>query len=250
MQSFCCHLFFLKYVHTKSLTVSTFGRILWGEGHQAITWSVTSQDNWCQHKGCETKTISSPSNCIQHSKRSLTNQLRVVLEKLIVRSATHEIPRLLWNPKDHYRVHKSPLPGPILSRMNPTHTSNTISLRSLLISSHLCLGLPSGIFPSCFQMHAFIFTMRAACSSHLILLDLITLIIFGEEHKLCRSSLCTSFHPLVNSFLLGQNILLSTLFSNTLNLCSSLNALSQIIVLYTYFNLFVFRCSSLSHRTS
>jgi hypothetical protein len=35
-------------------------------------------------------------------------------------------------------------------------------------------------------------------------------------------------HPTVNSFLLGPNILLSTLFSNTLNLCSSLNMKHQV----------------------
>jgi hypothetical protein len=52
--------------------------------------------------------------------------------------------------------------------------------------------------------------------------DLITLRVSDEEHKLCRSSLCNFLqYPFIFS-LLGPNILISTLFSNTLNLCSSL----------------------------
>jgi len=35
-------------------------------------------------------------------------------------SASQEIPRLVWNPKFQYRVHKSPL-DPVMSQMNPVH---------------------------------------------------------------------------------------------------------------------------------
>jgi hypothetical protein len=41
--------------------------------------------------------------------------------------------------------------------------------------------------------------------------------------QLCSSSLCNFLQRVFTSSLLGSNILLSTLFSNTLNLCSSLN---------------------------
>jgi hypothetical protein len=57
---------------------------------------------------------------------------------------------------------------------------------------------------------------------------LIILIILEEECKLWSPSLCTFLQPPVTSSLFGPNILLSTLFSNTLSLCSSLKVRHQV----------------------
>jgi len=62
-------------------------------------------------------------------------------------SATHEIPRVLRNPKFHYRIHNSPPPVPTLTPINPVHASSPYSLKfNLILSFLLRLGLPSGIF--------------------------------------------------------------------------------------------------------
>jgi hypothetical protein len=61
-----------------------------------------------------------------------------------------------------------------------------------MLSSHLCLGLLSGLFPYGFLtkiLYTFLISpMCAMWPTYLILFDLITLIIFGEEYTLQNSS--------------------------------------------------------------
>jgi len=92
--------------------------------------------------------------------------------------------------------------------------------------------LPSGLFPSGFPSKILYMPLLspicALCPAHLILLNFITRTIMGEEHRSLSSSLCSFLHSPITSSLLGPNILLNTLFSNTLSLCSSLNVKDQV----------------------
>ena len=105
--------------------------------------------------------------------------------------------------------------------------SNPTSLRStLIISSHLQLGLTSYDFPSGFAhqepcMYLPSHPCYMPCPSHVPWSG--TLIIFNEEYKSYSSSLCTLLQPPVTSSLFCRIIFLCSLFQNTLSLCSSLN---------------------------
>ena len=101
------------------------------------------------------------------------------------------------------------------------------SIRSIVISSHLRLGLPTSLLPSGLPtkiLYAPLLSpIRATRPFHLHFLDLITQIIFGERCRSWSSLLHSLLHFAVTSSLLGPNILLSTLFLNPLSLYSSLD---------------------------
>jgi len=114
-------------------------------------------------------------------------------------SASQEIPHILLNPTVHYCIYKCPPPVPILNQINPVHApTSTTSTSILILSFHLCLGLPSGLFPSGHPtktLHTPLLSpVCATCPAHLILLNFITWTIPGEECRSLRYSLCCFLH--------------------------------------------------------
>jgi len=110
------------------------------------------------------------------------------------------------------------------------HPTSWISV--LIISTHLRLGFHSGLFPSGFPTKT-LYTplyshIRATCPAHLIILHFITRTILGEENKSFSSSLCNLLHSPLTSSRLGPNILLNTMFSDTLSLLSSRSVNDQV----------------------
>jgi len=108
----------------------------------------------------------------------------------------------------------------------PQHPTSWRSI--LILSSHLPLGLPSSLLPSGFPTKVLYTHLpspkRATSPAHLVLLDFIIRTILVEEYRSLNSSLCSFLHSPVTSSLLGPNIPLNTLFSNTLRLRSSLKS--------------------------
>ena len=115
-------------------------------------------------------------------------------------SATEEISWILWNQKFHHRIHKSPPLAPILSQIDPVHVSQTISRKSILIlSSHLRLGLSSGLLSSVCRTKAqyvpllpyLLYALPIFCGSFVTSLSL-----YGKELLVPRLTLKLEDHPL------------------------------------------------------
>jgi len=96
---------------------------------------------------------------------------------------------------------------------SPIHSiyPHPTSWRSILIlSTHLSLGLPSGLLPSGFPTKTLYTPLSSPiCATYpaqLILLDFITRIILGEEYRLFSSTLYNPLHSPVTDVIFRQSI--------------------------------------------
>ena len=147
-------------------------------------------------------------------------------------AASQEIPLISRNPKVHYRTRKCPPTVPFLSQLDPVHppTSYFLKIYPNIIHSSTPRSpqwSPSLRFPHQDPIYPLSSPIHATWPAHLSLLDFITRTIFVKQYRSLSSSLCSFLHSLGSS-LLGPNILLSTLFSNTVSLRSPRNVNDQV----------------------
>lgn len=132
------------------------------------------------------------------------------------------------NTKVHHRIHKSP---PLFLTLSQMYLTRTIPYCFSEIDFNIILPMSPG--PSklslSLRLHqqnslsiSVLAPLRVTSPNHLILLDFMPIVMFDERCKSWSSSLGIFFppHSRVIFFILGPNILTSTLCSNTPSSCA------------------------------
>ena len=139
-------------------------------------------------------------------------------------SASQQIFCILWKPKVHYRIYECLPCIPIVSHIDPGHAS---AFQFFKIQLNI---IPPSMPESSKQSLSLRYPHQnpAETSPVHALPNLICL----PKHYWVRitdhASFCGFLHSPITSSLLGPNVLLNTLFSNTISLHSSLNVKDQV----------------------
>lgn len=84
--------------------------------------------------------------CVIPWNKQLNPRSRILLGQPVVPQLIYKF-ATLWNMKDHYRVHNRPPLVPVLSQINLAYSPPFWSTSTLILSTHLCFGLPTYFQP-------------------------------------------------------------------------------------------------------
>ena len=141
------------------------------------------------------------------------------------------------NPTFHYPAHNSPSVDHSARPIQSISSLHSISWKSVfIISSYLCPVLPNGFFTHVSPNNPVcpLFLSTFQMPPHIPPFSFNYPVTFSQQYWSWISPLCNLLRSTVSQFLSATNIFLSSLFSNTHSLCSSLSIRQH--VLHPYIN--------------
>ena len=157
------------------------------------------------HSFCNTKQLLEVETKLTYITYLLTPLCRVLLEKLTGLPLVKKFPAFYGTRRFITALTSvRHLSLSWASRIQSTYPHSTSWRSILILSTHLRLGLPSGLFPSGFPTKTLYAPLsspiRATCPVHLILLNFITRTLLREEYRSFSSSLCDLLHSPVKIY--------------------------------------------------